>query len=456
MNKMQSASDLNLAQPVPDQAHALEHYANGRSVSRAGVWLLLLGLSGSLAWAGFAPLDEGVPTDGTVSIETNHRVVQHLTGGMVSKILVREGQEVRQGDVLLTLDEQNTRARFEEVRQRYLGLRAQESRLMAEKSGLATIRFHDDLLQHQDDPLIRQHMLNQTQLLQARRAALSADVAAKRESIAGQKALIDGYRGMLESQRAQLALLQEQLSSIRDLVRDGYAPRVQQNELEQKVALLQGQIAGVQGDLLRSQKMILELNQQIVIRQQSEQKEIDTDMAQVKLQVEADAEKFKALTEDLGRTLLRAPASGQVVGLQVHTVGAVIQPGQNVMDIVPMDEPLIIDARIQPHLIDKVHAGQTADVRFATFADAPQLLAEGKLVSISRDLVTSQGGGEIQPSSYYLARISLTAKGMQSLGGRRLQPGMPVQVVIKTGERSLLTYWLHPFTKRIAASMKEE
>lgn len=456
MNMMPSESALQSARSGADEEQALEHYANSRALRRTGVWLLVLGLSGATAWAGLAPLDEGVPTEGMISIETNHKVVQHLTGGIVNQVLVREGQEVRQGEVLLTLDDQNTRARYEEIRQHYLGLRAQEGRLMAEKAGQGTIRFHDDLLQHQEDPLIRQHMLNQTQLLMARKAALAADVAARQESIAGQKALIDGYRGMLESQRAQLALLQEQLNSIRDLVRDGYVPRVQQNELEQKVAMLQGQIASVQGDLLRSQKVILELNQQIAIRQQTEHKEIDTEMAQVKLQVESDAEKFKALGEDLGRTVLRAPASGQVVGLQVHTVGAVIQPGQSLMDIVPVDEPLIIDARIQPHLIDRVHAGQVADVRFATFADAPQLLAEGKLVSISRDLVTSQGDGDAPANSYYLARIAMTAKGLQALGGRRLQPGMPVQVVIKTGERSLLTYWMHPFTKRIAASMKEE
>lgn len=180
-------------------------------------------------------------------------------------------------------------------------------------------------------------------------------------------------------------------------------------------------------------------------------------MAQVNLAVQSDAEKFKALTEELGRISMIAPASGQVIGLQVHTLGAVIQPGQKIMDIVPMGEPLILDAKIPPNLIDKVHAGQDADVRFSTFANTPQLLVEGKVKTISKDLLTETVPNSDRVSqSYYLAKVSITPDGMRVLGDRKLQPGMPVQVVIKTGERTLLTYLLHPLTKRIAASMKEE
>jgi protease secretion system membrane fusion protein len=193
------------------------------------------------------------------------------------------------------------------------------------------------------------------------------------------------------------------------------------------------------------------------VRQQTEKKDIDTEMAQVNLAVQSEAEKFKALAEELNRISITAPASGQVIGLQVHTVGAVIQPGQKIMDIIPMGEPLILDAKIPPHLIDKVHAGQDADVRFSTFANSPQLLVEGKVETISKDLVVETSSNpNYANASYYLAKISITPKGLTVLNGRILQPGMPVQVVIKTGERTLLTYLLHPLSKRIAASMKEE
>lgn len=457
-NQKTMKSQLNTVatQDQTSNVHAIEHYAQTHHHTRKGLWILLAGLIGFVAWAVSAPLDEGVPTEGVVSIETNHKVVQHLTGGIVSQLLVREGQEVHQGDLLFKLDDTNTKARYEEIRQRYAGLRAQEGRLQTEKTGAQLIQFHPDLMAQQSDPLIQQHMLNQSQLLLARRNALAADTAARRESIAGQQALIEGYQGVLASQQAQLALLQDQLSGIKELTKEGFAPRNQQNDLEQKVAAVHGDIANTKANILRANKAILELNQQINTRIQTEKKETDSDMAQVKLQVESDAQKVKSLRDELMRTEIRAPASGQVVGLQVHTVGAVIQPGQKLMDIVPSGEPLIIDAQIQPHLIDKIRVGQAADVRFSTFANSPQLLAEGKLMTISKDLLTKPAGTLDGGTTYYLARVSITPKGMQDLKGRQLQPGMPVQVVIKTGERTLFAYLMHPLSKRIAASMKEE
>jgi protease secretion system membrane fusion protein len=304
---------------------------------------------------------------------------------------------------------------------------------------------------------VQKHMVNQSQLLQARQSALSAESMAIQESIQGQKAQIIGDEGVLISYQSQLSLLSEQLNGIKALVLEGYAPKNQQNDLEQKVAQTTGQIANTQASISRSKRSILELNQRMLVRQQTEKKEIDTEMAQVNLAVQSEAEKFKALAEELNRISITAPASGQVIGLQVHTVGAVIQPGQKIMDIIPMGEPLILDAKIPPHLIDKVHAGQDADVRFSTFANSPQLLVEGKVQTISKDLIVETSTNpNYANASYYLAKISITPKGLTVLNGRILQPGMPVQVVIKTGERTLLTYLLHPLSKRIAASMKEE
>jgi len=447
---------VTMPQPVPDNVHPIESYAQHTSPTRKGALILLAGIVGFVVWAAYAPLDEGVPTEGQVSVESYHKVVQHLSGGIVSSLLVHEGQQVKAGDLLFKLDEQASKARYEEVRQRYAGLRAQEDRLRAEQLHRPVIDFHPDLLKLQGDPLIQQQMRNQMQLLAARTSALAADIAGKKESIAGYQAMIQGYQGMLASQESQLTLLEEQLQGIRALTAEGYAPRNQQNDLEQRVAALHGERANTQANMIRTQRAILELQQQINQRNQFERKEMDAEMAQVKLQVEADAQKLVALRDELGRTEIRSPASGQVVGLQVHTVGAVIQPGQKLMDIVPSGESLIIDAQIPPHLIDKIHAGQAADVRFSTFSNSPQLLAEGRLKSVSSDLLTKPAATLEGSQSYYLARIMLTDKGMQALQDRQLQPGMPVQVVIKTGERTLWDYWMHPLSKRLAASMKEE
>jgi len=448
------AKQVDFGSNESPQVVALNGYTSNKRSGRMGMLVLLVGLGGFLLWAALAPLDEGVPTEGVVNIEGSHKVIQHFTGGIVSKILVREGQEVKAGDVLINLDDTSIQARADEISQHYMGLRAQESRLLAEKKGLRNITFHPDVLQNQDNPYVRQHMLNQTQLLQARQEALSADISGLNESIQGQRALIEGYEGVLTSYRSQLTLLNEQLGGIHQLVKEGFAPRNQQNELEQKVAQVYGEIANTESNVLRSKKSILELMQRISSRQQTEKKDIDTEMAQVTLAVQSDAERYKPVKEELRRINIVSPASGQVVGLQVHTLGAVIQPGQKIMDIVPVGEPLILDAKIPPHLIDKIHAGQDADVRFSTFSNSPQLLLEGKVKTVSSDLLTENVGG--MPSSYYLARVVITDKGMEGLGHRTLQPGMPVQIVIRTGERTLLTYLMHPLVKRISASMKEE
>ena len=200
-------------------------------------------------------------------------------------------------------------------------------------------------------------------------------------------------------------------------------------------------------------EVLAELTQRSMARQQEYRKEIESQLAEVTREVQSDVEKFVAVSADLDRMEIKSPANGQVVGLSVQTVGAVLQPGQKLLDVVPDNQTLMLEAHIPPHLIDKVQSGLPADVRFNAFAHSPQLVVEGKVISISGDLLSDPQ----QPQyAYYLARVQVTPSGMKTLGQRQMQPGMPTEIVIKTGERSLLTYLLHPLTKRMAASMKEE
>jgi membrane fusion protein, protease secretion system len=368
-------------------------YRDTRSTIKLGIWILLVGFGGFLLWAAFAPLDEGVPCQGLVSIATKRKVVENLRGGRVERVNVREGQMVQQGEVLILLDSQTARARYDEVHQHYLGMRATADRLQAEMSGAATISFHKDLLTDPVNRLAEQNMQNQRQLFLSRRTSLK--------------------------------ILNKQLAAISSLVKEGYAPLSQQHELELKIADFMSGTA--------------------------------SQLAQVQLEVEADGEKTRALAEELADTEVRSPASGQVVGLQVQTVGAVIQPGQKIMDIVPLHEGLLIDTKVAPHLIDSIHKGLPVDVSFSSFSHSPQLVVQGVVESLSKDIVTEPQVNPAMPgATYYLARVSVTPQGLKSLGSRQMQPGMPVQVVIKTGERSLLTYLVDPLIKRITVSMKEE
>lgn len=421
--------------------------------ARVGLWALGLGLGGFLLWAAFAPLDEGVPSQGMVALDTKRKVVQHLSGGIVRQVLVHEGETVRDGQPLIVLDDATTRANYETSRLRYFTLRAMQGRLEAERVGLDTPQFAQDLLTAaQSEPQIRQLVDNQTQLLRSRRAALQADVQGMEENIQGLNALLQSYAGMVESRRAQRALLQDELGHTRELVKEGYAPRNRQLELERQAADANLAITELLGNTARSQRTVAELRQKILSRKQEYRKEVEAVLAETGRDVEPEGKRFSALQGELARTEIRAPAAGQVVGLAVQTVGAVVQPGQQIMSIVPPGEPLVLEARVAPHLVDRLHAGLAADVRFASFAHSPQLVVQGQVASVSGDLLTDAQTNV----SYYLARVKLTPEGMKALGSRQLQPGMPAEIIIKTGERSLLTYLAAPLLKRMAGSLKEE
>ena len=441
---------------VPSVAPAVEGElvlpSDTHAPARLGLWVLGLSFGGFLLWAGFAPLDEGVPAQGMVALDTKRKAVQHPQGGIVREVLVKEGQFVKKDEPLLRLDDAQVQANFEGVRQHYLTLRAMEGRLLAEQIGAAKISFHPDLL-GKDDPLIKQTINNQQQLFQSRRQAQAADMQAIEESIRGQQAAIQGFEGVLKSRIAQQEYIQEDLKGLRDLVKEGYAPRNKQFEMERMAAESTGSIADLRANIMRARAVIAEIKMRSIQRTQEYRKEVDSMLSDVRREVQADAEKYKASSEEMSRTVIRAPAEGQVVGLVVQTVGAVIGSGQKLMDIVPAHETLLLESRIPPHMIDRVHPGLETDVRFSAFAHSPSLVVQGKIESISSDLIVDQTPNSVP---YYLARISVTPDGMKELGGRVLQPGMPAEVVIKTGERTVLTYLLHPLMKRMAASMKEE
>ena len=428
--------------PLSDPSHA----------ARFGLWALAIGLGSFLLWIALAPLDEGVPSQGFVAIDTKRKVVQHLSGGLVKAVLVGEGDLVHEGQLLLRLDDAAARASLESVRQRYLGLRATQGRLQAEQAGLKRIVFHPDLIAAAPDPLIDQQMRNQEQLLESGRAALRAELQSIEAGMRGQEAQVVAYESMLGHRRNQLALLNEELVKTREVVKEGYVPRNRQLELERQVADSGNSIAELQGNLLHAKHAADEMRQRALMRQQDYRKEFETQLAEVTREVLGDAKKVQSLQEELARTDILAPAAGQVVSLMTQTVGGVISPGQKLMDIVPADSPLLLETRVQPNLIDRVRAGMPVDVRFSSFSHAPQLVVQGKLVSVSGDLLTDPQTN----APYYLARVMVTPEGIKALGKHQMQPGMPVEVVFRTGERSLLTYLLHPLSKRLAASMKEE
>ena len=436
-------------EPAPSAVPSTPLSTSAQRVGRYALWLGLLAL---LVWALWAPIDEGIPAAGVVTVDTKRKAVQHLQGGIVREVHVKEGSLVREGEALMELEQASTRANYESVRQHYLAMRSSESRLLAEQSGTSEIRFHADIVAMQADPLVRQHMQTQQQLFNSRRLSLQAGVGALTESRAGLQEQRKGLVQVLAQRQRQLALVEEELAGLRELVREGYAPRNRQLELERSQAEIRSALAEAGAGLQRIDRQVEEVNQRVQLLQQDYRKEVDSQLAEVRREVQADAEKLAAVTQDLARTQLKAPATGQVLGLSVQSVGAVIAPGQKVMDIVPEQAPLLIEARVSPQVIDRLREGQSTDIRFAAFAHSPQLTVQGRVMSVSRDLLTDADTRQ----SYFLARVDITPEGRKVLGAREVQPGMMADVLIKTGERSFFTYLTYPLVRRIAQSIKEE
>lgn len=445
----QNASDAaNVVELTPDLP------TDTRSTIRLGFFALVIGFGGFLAWAAYAPLDEGVPAAASVTIDTKRKTIQHQFGGIIRHVAVREGQRVKAGDTLVELDDGTARATFESIRQNYMAQRAAESRLLAEMERRDSVSFHQDLLAASGDPVIKQHIYTQTQLFQSRRASLRSELAALDESIAGQEATLTGIHLQLENRKLQAQKQSEQLKNIAELAADGYVPRNQVLTLEQSQAELSAILAELNASKYRTERAIAEIKLRKAQRLTDGAKEAAAQLADVRREVQAGRERLDAITAELGRVKIKAPVDGQVVGLAIASIGGVATPGQKLLDIVPNDEGVVLEARVPTHVIDRVRASDPVAVRFSAFARSPQLVVDGKIDSLSSDVVSEQTpAGTV---SYYLARVSLTPEGLKKLGERHLQPGMNAEVLIKTGERSLLTYLLHPLTKRIASAMKEE
>jgi len=424
-----------------------------RTPLKTGMRVLGIGFGGFLLWAALAPLDEGVPTPGLVSVATKRKPIQHLSGGILEEVLVREGQTVRAGQTLVRLDDGIARANFESARQHFMGLSAMESRLRAEQLGTSQINFPDEVLKS-TDPMVQQQVATQQSLFFTRRSALDAQLSGMNESMMGQRAMIDAYKNELETRREQLGSLQEDMRGVKDLVAEGYLPKSRERELQRQLAATRGAMIELSGNIARTQRMIAEIQRKIVQTRQEYRAQGESQLASIRLELQADREKFRSTSDDLARTSIRAPVSGQVVGLQIQSKGAVLQPAQKLMDIVPSNEELVIETKIPPHLADRVKNGQLTEVQFSSFANSPSFVVDGRVRSISQDLISEPTPTGM--TAYYSAQIVVTREGLKTLGNRQMKPGMPVEVIIKTGQRTLLQYLFKPLTQRLSSAMKEE
>ncbi|MEX5610720.1 HlyD family type I secretion periplasmic adaptor subunit [Pseudomonas protegens] len=449
---MKASLSTGPAAPVAGPAASNVLSLDDRKYSRLG-WLLVLGgFAGFIGWAALAPLDKGVAVSGKVMVSGHRKTVQHQSGGIVERIEVKEGDRVSAGQVLLRLNETPLRTQMQSLRSQYLGSLASEARLNAERDGASDIVFDPQLQALASEPDVVASLALQRQLFSSRRQALSMEQQGIAETIAGSEAQLRGTRDSQASKLAQRRALNEQLQGLRELARDGYIPRNRLLDSERLYAQIDGSIAEDFGRIGQLQRQILELR--LRIRQTTEdfQKDLRSQLADTRIRTEDLRNRLASAEFELANSQVRAPAAGVVVGLEVYTEGGVIKPGQPLMDIVPQDEPLLVEARVPVQLVDKVHPGLPVELMFSAFnqSTTPRVPGEVTLVSADRQV------DERTEEPYYTLRATVSAQGMQQLQGLQIRPGMPVEAFVRTGERSMLNYLFKPLLDRTHMALVEE
>ncbi len=414
------------------------------------VVFLFFGVFG--AWAALAPLQSAAIAPGVVSVDSSRKTVQHLEGGIVGEIMVREGEEVKAGQVLIKLQEIQARATNELLRGRLITATSRQARLEAERTGRDQIVFPDWLTAEAEDATAKELMASQYSIFEARRESLRGQVAILEQRISQFDEEIGGLKGQIAAEDRQIRLIAEEVRDLQKLVKKGLARRPRLLELERQAAEIQGSRHQNQARLARVRQQIGEAKLRISELQTQRDNEIVEELREVQSELLDLTERMRASSDVLSRTEIRAPISGTVVGLQVHTAGGVIAPREQLMDIVPSEDSLIVEARVNPVDIDVVRQGLPARVIFSAFSQRNQLPLDGIVTSVSADSLLDDRSGE----SYYLARVALTGDFRAVLDGAELTPGMQADVIIVTGERTALQYLMKPLLQSFNRALREE
>lgn len=451
---MKSTTTMNTTvTDVASRAEVLtEVNTNSKLHTRIGWWIIIAGVGGFIAWATYAPLDKGVPMSGTVTVATSKKAIQHLTGGTVEDILVKEGTVVKAGDVLVRMNSVQAKVNAETARIQYSTARATEARLSAERDSKSALTFSAELKDAMKDPRVANTMSLQQQLFSSRQSAIRSELSAFDENIAGLLLQKKGLEESREGKKQQLTFLKEQLDGIRDLSKDGYVARNRLLELERTYAQLNTAITEDTNSMGRSLSQISEIKLRKLQRTQEYQKEVRSQLSDVQREADGLANRLTGLEFDLNNALVKAPVDGTIVGMNIFTNGGVIGPGFRMMDVVPSDDPLIVEGQLPVHLIDKVHPNLKVELIFTAFNQNQTPHIPGIVTNVSADRLVDEKSG----APYYRVKAKVAPEGMKLISNLQIRPGMPVDLFVKTGERTMMNYLLKPILDHLKMSMTEE
>lgn len=402
-------------------------------------------------WGYLAPIDSAALAPGSVTVKSHSKTVQHLDGGIVKELIAKDGDIVKEGDILLKLDGTEVKAQLEILRGQLITLSSQMARLVAERDQQPSITFPDNLHDLSDPRTVEARQI-ENQIFQSRKNSYEGEISVLKQRISQLTSKIEGLKGQRSSKQELMASYKEEATDLKEMLAQGFADKQRLRDIERNHAMVTGDISSLTSDIASSEMQIGETKLQILQLQKKFQEEVAEKLGEVQAQLYDASQRATATADKVTRTDVKAPASGRVLGLSVHNIGGVITPGKPILDIVPQQEELIINAQVSPIDIDRVRTGLVAEVRFSAFKQALTPKVMGKVIDISADRLMDERTG----NSYYQAQVELTPESYIKLRGFELVPGMPAEVFINTGERTVFEYLMQPITNSFARAFIED
>ncbi|MBC05491.1 HlyD family type I secretion periplasmic adaptor subunit [Thalassospira sp.] len=414
---------------------------------RIGFLILFLGFGSVLLWAGTAEVNSAATASGVVAPFSGRQSVQHLEGGIIREILVRNGSRVQAGDVLVRLDDTRSRASFDLLNNRYLNALATQTRLVAERAQEDHLTFPQPL----EDPRYFSITDAQTTLFESRRSAFKGEVELYDERIKELRREIVGTREQKIAAEQQVGIVKEELAMVKPMVDLGYARRTRLLQLESRLVETLGNIGRYSADIARIEQQIQQVKASQSQLMRDHLQSINTELRDVQSEISDLNERLRSAEDILVRSDIKAPRNGTVTNMQFTTVGGVIPPGAQVLEIVPADDRLVIEARVSPNDIDVVSAGLPVNIRVTSFSQRWFAPVKGTVTDVSPDRLTDSEG-----RSYFQAMVEIDAESLAEHEGMILSPGMPAQLEIVTGARTILAYLFSPITTSFDRAFREQ
>lgn len=421
---------------------------------RPAIWgavVLFVTLAGFGTWAVTAPLDSAVLAPGEVTVESGRKVVEHREGGRVEEVLVEDGDRVQPGQLLVRLNNDEAQATFDAARSRLDNSLARRARLVAERAGNESIAFPDALQERRDDPVVAEAIAGESEQFAERRASLQGRISVQEQRIAQLQERIGGLEAERQSVIRQAALMRDELGGLREIMEKGYYPRIRVLERERELARLEGREGRLRAEIAQARESIGETRAEIEQVRTSYREKVMADLRETETRIADQRQALVQARVRLDRQYVMAGFTGVVHDLQVRSSGSVVDPGGTVLQIIPEDDQLIVEARVRPSDIDLLETGMSANVRLTALPQSTTPTLKGEVTHVAAEKTEPRGNQ--QP--YFTARVTIPGAELRRLGDQQLKSGMPAETMIQTGERTLAEYIWKPVNDAMSRGMIE-